>query len=191
MRTSMPPPTDVQRAQVASAARRLADGAAEGLPQPWPRLVREAATAADEQVADRLDRAVAGADLSVSRPRWWRLAGCSRACSRSRSPRARSGLLALALFGWLRIEDVVPLPEVEGIPIPTWLVLGGAAAGLVLAFLARLVNGVGANRRARRAARSLRDQVEAVAQELVTGPVERELDVRERLCAAVEDRAKP
>ena len=62
-RTSMPPPTDVQRAQVASASRRLADGASEGLAQPWPRLVREAAVAADEQVADRLDR-----DLGRDRP---------------------------------------------------------------------------------------------------------------------------
>ena len=75
VRTSLSPPTDVQRAQVASAARRLADGATEGLPQPWPRLARQAATAADDRVADRLDRAVAGADLSVSRPRWWRPVG--------------------------------------------------------------------------------------------------------------------
>jgi hypothetical protein len=95
-------------------------------------------------------------------------------------------LLGLALLGWLRIEDVVPLPEVEGVPIPTWLVLGGAAGGLVLSFLARLANGVGANRRARRAGRSLREQVETVAVELVIGPVERELDVHARLCAAVE-----
>ena len=64
MRTSLPPPTDVQRAQVDTAARRLADGAAEGLPEPWPRLVREAATAADDRVADRLDRAVASSDLA-------------------------------------------------------------------------------------------------------------------------------
>ena len=34
VRTSMPAPTDVQRAQVESAARRLADGASEGLPRP-------------------------------------------------------------------------------------------------------------------------------------------------------------
>ncbi len=185
-RTSMPPPTDVQRAQVASASRRLADGASEGLAQPWPRLVREAAIAADEQVADRLDRAVAGTDLRVSRPRWWRVAGWLQSAFAIALAAGAVWLAALALLGWLRIEDVVPLPEVAGIPIPTWLLLGGAAAGLVLAFLARLMNGVGANRRARRAARSLRDQVEAVAQELVTGPVERELDVRERLCAAVE-----
>ena len=182
----MPPPTDVQRAQVASAARRLADGATEGLAPPWPRLVREAAVAADEEVADGLDRAVAGADLRMSRPRWWRVAGWLQSAFAIALAAGALWLVALALLGWLRIEDVVPLPEVAGIPIPTWLLLGGAAAGLVLAFLARLVNGVGANRRARRAARSLRDQVDAVARELVTGPVERELDVRGRLCSAVE-----
>jgi hypothetical protein len=184
-RTSMPPPSDVQRAQVASAARRLADGAAEGLAQPWPRLVREAAVASDDQVADRLDRAVAGADLRVSRPRWWRVAGWLQSALALTLAVGAVWLAALALLGWLRIEDVVPLPEIAGVPIPTWLLLGGAGAGIVLALLARLVNGVGANRRARRAARSLREQVDAVAQELVVGPVKRELDARERLCAAV------
>jgi energy-coupling factor transporter ATP-binding protein EcfA2 len=186
IRTSMPAPTDVQRAQVASAARRLADGAAEGLPQPWPRLVREAATAAEDRVADELDRAVAGADLSVSRPTWWRLAGLLQSLLALAVAAGAVWLGALAVFGWLRIEDVVPLPEIEGIPIPTWLVLGGAAAGIALAFLAKLVNGIGAKRRARRAARSLGERVGAVAQELVIGPAERELDAHGQLCAAVE-----
>ena len=170
VRTSMPPPTDVQRAQVASAARRLADGASDGLPRPWPRLAREAATAADDRVADRLDRAVSSADLSVSVPKWWGLANWLQRLLALAVAVGAVWLLGLALLGWLRIEDVVPLPEVEGIPIPTWLLLGGAAAGLVLSFLARLVNGVGANRRARRAGRSLREQVEAVAEELVDRP---------------------
>ena len=186
VRTSMPPPTDVQRAQVASAARRLADGAAEGLPQPWPRLVREAATASEAQVADRLDRAVAGADLSVSRPRWWKLAGLLQTVLALAVAAGAVWLGALAVFGWLRIEDVVPLPEVEGVPIPTWLVLGGAALGIVLALIAKLVNGVGARRRTSRARRSLRERVETVADELVSGPVVRELDVYARLCAAVD-----
>ena len=181
----MPPPTDVQRAQVAGAARRLADGAADGLPEPWPRLAREAATAADDRVADRLDRAVAGADLSVSRPRWWRVAGLLQRVFALAVAAGAIWLVALAVLGWLRIEDVVPLPEVEGIPIPTWLVLGGAAVGIALALAARLVNGAGANRRARRAARSLRQQVSEVAQELVVDPVERELGVYEQLCAAI------
>ena len=186
VRTSMPPPTEVQRAQVASAARRLADGAAEGLPQPWPRLAREAAVAADDRVADRLDRAVSSADLGVSRPRWWRAAALLQGLLALAVTAGAVWLAALAVLGWLRIEDVVPLPEVEGIPIPTLLLLGGAAAGIVLAFLFRLVNGVGASRRARRAGRSLRQQVETVAEELVLGPVERELDAHGDLCAAVE-----
>lgn len=186
VRTSLSPPTDVQRAQVASAARRLADGATEGLPQPWPRLARQAATAADDRVADRLDRAVAGADLSISRPRWWRPVGLLQSLLAVAVAAGAIWLAVLAVLGWLRIEDVVPLPEVEGIPIPTWLLLGGTVTGIVLGFLARLANGAGANRRARRAARSLRERVDAVATELVAGPVERELDAHERLCAAVE-----
>lgn len=120
----------------------------------------------------------------MSRPRWWRAAGLLQRLLALAASAGAVWLLALAVLGWLRIEDVVPLPEVEGIPIPTWLLLGGAAAGIVVALLARLVNGAGANRRARRAARSLREQVEAVAEELVADPVERELRVHEQLCAA-------
>jgi hypothetical protein len=185
MRTSMPPPTEVQRAQVAGAARRLADGAAEGLPQPWPRLAREAATAAEDRVADRLDRALAGTDLSMSRPRWWRVAGLLQKLLALAVTAGALWLVALALLGWFRIEDVVPLPKAAGIPIPTWLLLGGAAAGIVLAFLARLVNGASANRRARRAGRFLRQQVDKVAHELVLDPLDRELDTYEQFCAAV------
>ena len=115
VRTSMPPPTDVQRAQVESAARRLADGASDGLPRPWPRLAREAATAADDRVADRLDRAVSSADLSVTVPWWWRPIGWLQGVLALAVAAGAVWLLGLAVLGWLRIEDVVPLPEVEGV----------------------------------------------------------------------------
>jgi GTP-binding protein EngB required for normal cell division len=188
VRTSMPSPTEVQRAQVASAARQLADGAADGLSQPWPRLVREAATASDDQVADRLDRALAAADLGASRPPgWWWPAGLLQRLLAVAVAAGTVWLSALAVFGWLRVEKVVPLPEVASVPIPTWLVLGGAVAGIVLAFAARLINAVGANRRARRAGHSLREQVEQVARELVVAPVERELEVVSEFCRAVAE----
>jgi hypothetical protein len=183
--TSLPRPTDVQTAQVATAARRLADRAAEGLREPWPRLVRDAAIARDEEVADRLDRAVAGADLSVSRPRWWSVVALLQKAFAFALLAGSLWLLVLAVLGYLRVEDVVPLPEAYGIPIPTWLFAGGALAGIVLAFLARLANGGGARRRARAAARSLRTRVEDVGHELVVAPVEAELDVQRRLCEAV------
>jgi len=185
VRTSLPPPTDVQTAQVATAARRLADRAAEGMLEPWPRLVRDAATARDEELADRLDRAVSGADLHVSRPRWWSVASLVQKALLLAVLAGGLWLLVLAVLGYLRVDEVVPLPEAYDVPIPTWLLVGGALAGIVLAFLARLANGFGARRRARAAGRSLRARVSEVGQELVVAPVDAELDVERRLCEAV------
>ena len=56
---------------------------------------------------------------------------------------------------------------------------------MLLALLARLVNGAGARRRARKAERSLRARVDAVASDLVIAPVEEELAVRRRLYDAL------
>jgi hypothetical protein len=192
-RTSIPPPSEVQQAQVATAARALADSAAAGLPAPWPTLVRDAATANEGRVAERLERAVGGTDLRVTRPRWWRVAALLQGLLAIAAVAGLVWLLVLAVFGYLRVDDVIPTPELRGIPVPTWLLLGGALAGVVLAFLARLTNGIGARRRSRRAARALRQQVEEVAQELVIGPVERELEAHERLrssLAAAEANAR-
>lgn len=185
-RTSLPPPTEVQQAQVATATRSLADGAVGDLPSPWPTLVRDTATANEGRVADRLDRAVGGVDLRVTRPRWWRVTAVLQHLLATAVVAGAVWLLALAVLGLLGIDDdLIPTPEVRGIPIPTGLLLGGAAAGIALAFLARVVNGAGARRRSRRAARALRREVEEVAQELVIGPVERELEAHERLRSAL------
>lgn len=186
VRTSRPGPTEVQRAQVATAARALADGAAEGLPAPWPRLVRDAATHAEDGLPDRLDRAVAGTDLHVSRPRWWRAAAFLQRVFAAATIVGMLWLLALAVLGYLHIDDVVPLPELWDVPIPTWLLLGGIAAGVACAFVFRVVNAGSARRRARSAARSLRRQIEEVAKELVLGPVEAELENYAQLRNAIE-----
>jgi hypothetical protein len=184
-RTSVPPATDVQRAQVASAARRLADGAAAGLPEPWPRLAREAAVAADDRLTDRLDRAVGGVDLRLSAPRWWRLARLLQTVLAGAALAGGAWLVALAVLAWLRLDEVVPVPEVRGVALPTLLLLGGLGAGLLLAWLTRIANGVGSRRRANRAAKALRRAVEAAADELVLGPLEAELTARDELCRAV------
>jgi GTP-binding protein EngB required for normal cell division len=180
-RTSLPPATEVQHAQVATATRNLADRAVGDLPPPWPSFGREAATENEGRVADRLDRAVSGVDLRVTRPRWWSVAAVLQRLLALAVAVGILWLLVLAAFGYLRVDDVIPTPELGGIPIPTGLLVGGALAGLLLAALARLVNGGGARRRARAAARTLRPQIEEVAQELVIGPVERELEAHERL----------
>ena len=97
------------------------------------------------------------AKLDTGPPRWWRIASLlqwllaatavvgarvDRARRRRRLPPDRGRRAAL--------------PDVAGAPIPTWLVLGGLALGLVLSFLTRLVNSAGARRRQRAADRALR-----------------------------------
>ncbi len=74
VRSSVPAPTPVQRAQVDTAVRRVCDAVAADLPEPWQRSVRAAAVGRSGDVRDRLDQAVVGTDLGVDRvPPWWRV----------------------------------------------------------------------------------------------------------------------
>ena len=183
-RTSLPGATPVQRAGVSSACRALAAGAAGGLPDPWPRVVRQAATAREEELPDLLDRAVGGTDLRVTKPRWWAVANAAQRLLALAALAGVLWLVVLAGLGWLHIDDVLPLPDALGIPLPTLLLGGGIVLGLLLAALAGLLNGAGARRRARRAKRALDDRIAAVAEETVIAPVAGALDARTRLCEA-------
>jgi len=181
VRTSLPQATGVQRSQVDAGIRALAGDAARGLPDPWPALARAAATASEGELADRLDRAVAGAELRMTRPHWWTPV---RWLQRALALVALAGVLWLAVLaglGYLQLDDAVPTPDAGGIPVPTALLAGGLLAGFVVALLARLANGVGARRRARRARRALDARVAAVADELVLAPLEAELATLQRL----------
>jgi GTP-binding protein EngB required for normal cell division len=190
-RTSLPGPTSLQSAQTAAAARSLANGAAVGLRAPWPSLVRRAAIRSEDDLAGRLDQAVAGADLDPGRPRWWRLVGLLQALLAAVALAGGLWLVVLAVLGFLHLPDVLPLPEVEGIPLPTVLLGGALLAGMVLALLAGVLNRIGAGRRSRAAAASMRRRVEEVASELVIGPVEMELAAHARLCAATREALAP
>jgi len=185
VRTSLPRPSGVQLARVETAARELADGVGGELPEPWPGLVRSAATGSADGLPDELDRSVAGADLHVRRPRWWRLAGLLQTALAAAVAVGALWLLALFAFDYLRLGDVVPVPEADGVPLPTALLLGGAVAGIAVAFLTRLVNGYGARRRARAASRAIRARLEQTGERVVVEPVEAELEAYRRLCGAV------
>jgi len=174
-----------QVARAENAARELITTAAEGLPEPWPALVRRAAIPERRALADELDRAVAGADLHVRAPFWWRLVRPLQTLLAAAVAVGVLWLLALFLLDYLRLGDVVPVPEANGVPLPTALLLGGAGAGIALAFLTRIVNGAGARRRARAASRSIRQRVAETTRRLVLEPVEAELHAHDRFCAAV------
>jgi len=182
--TSLPGPTPVQIAQAATATRALADGAAGDLRPPWPSLVRDAATRSEDRLVERLDRAVAGAELNPRRPRWWRAARLLQALLAAVVLAGGLWLLVLVVLGFLHLDKALPLPEVEALPLPTLMLGGGALAGILLALLTRALNRIGAGRRARAAVASMNRRVEGVANELVIGPVEAELAAHDWLCEA-------
>jgi hypothetical protein len=165
--------------------RTLAATAAGDLPAPWPRLVREAATREEDRAPEALAATMGEVDLRMTEPAWWRAVNALQLVLAAAMAVGVVWLVGLAALGWLRLDDVVPTPEVEGIAIPTVLAVAGALAGLLVALLARAAIRVGARRRARRAERRLRERVGEVADTLVIEPVKAEVAARAELCDAL------
>jgi GTP-binding protein EngB required for normal cell division len=188
-RSSLPAATPVQRAQVETAVRRLAESTAAGLPRPWAGSLRRAVAQEGDQaadLADALDQAVTGTDLGVeTAPAWWRVAGGLQWLLAAGAVLGFGWLLLLAGFGFVRLPEP-PTPEVGDWPVPTLLALGGAAGGLLLAALARWATAIGARRRGRRVRARLLERIAEVAQRLLVDPVQAELDRYAQAKAALE-----
>ncbi|MDF3048373.1 MAG: transporter [Pseudonocardia sp.] len=174
-RTSLPATGAVERSRVDLALRRLADDASAGLPDPWPRIVSDAARSRAGDLADGLDRAVATTDLGMTRrPLWWRAIGALQALLAAAAIAGALWLAGLYALTVLRLPEPEP-PQIGLLPLPTVLVIGGLLAGLLLALLARMLAVLAARRRWRRAEARLRDSVADVADTLVLAPVRAEL----------------
>ena len=172
---SMPTTDVVHRARVETSVRDLCDEVSTGLAQPWTRAVRRASTSRFEDLGDRLDRAVTTTDLGVAGTPLW-----------CRGVRVLQWVLLLAALvgaAWLGVMAVLAYlqlagmsaPDVQGIPLPTGLLIGGVALGILLALVSRVFISVGAKARARKAEKRLRAAVAEVAEELVVVPVAAEL----------------
>ncbi|WP_310376732.1 GTPase [Catenuloplanes atrovinosus] len=190
--TSVPDPDAAQRAAVKLAVRQVADRAAAALPEPWRPGVVDAARSRLDDVPDALDTAVAGTDLGMRTPFWWRLTAFTQ------------WLVTLAAgigLGWLITGYAIralglpalDYPDVGVTPLPTVLFLGGLLAGALLALLARPVIAIAARRARNRADRRLRAEVTTVARRQVVSPVREVLQsyarAREAMALARSDHA--
>jgi GTP-binding protein EngB required for normal cell division len=186
-RTSLPQAGAVELAGVTTAVRRARDVVGEGLPQAWRDDLRRTVEVSEADLADRLDRAVAGTDLGPDRvPLWQRAVGGLQWVLALVAFAGALWLLALVALGFFQLDDVVPLPRVEGIPLPTLLVIGGLLAGLLLAVVSRPLVRLRARRRGRAADRRLRAAIDAVAEEDVLGPMAAVREDAARFRSAVE-----
>lgn len=175
-RASLPTPSGAQQARTQGALREVAATAAADLPEPWPSHIRAAARPAEGELADRIDVAVAGAVRSgrSRNPRWWAAIGALQWALTAAVVAGAAWLGILALFAYLRLPDP-PTPDIRGIPIPTGLLIGGVALGLLVAAVSGRLVRLGAKREARAVRSRAERAVAEVADELVIEPMEAEL----------------
>ena len=190
-RTSLPKATPVQKAAMDAALRKLTDSATDGLPRGWVDAVRNAARGSEKTLADRLDGAIASADLQLGakgRAGWWGAIDVLQWI-----------LFAVALVGllWMIVPIVLlflgvhlPLPTVYFTPLPwlemkTFLLLVGVVGGLLVAGLSRVFVEVGARVKARQARGILEGRIATVTKSDVLDPVQAELDRLARAREAV------
>ena len=179
-RSSIPDANQIQKARIESAVRDLSDTLSSGLSRPWATALRRASTAGLPDLEDRLDHAVGGVDLGVAKtPLWTRLVRAVQWVLLLAALTGAVWLGALAVTAYLQLSEP-PTPDVQAIPLPTALLIGGVALGVLLAVLCRVLVGRSARKRARRADRRLRAAVDEVTDELVIAPLLTELDAYQR-----------
>ncbi|MEV1005820.1 GTPase [Streptomyces sp. NPDC049881] len=121
-------PPAVAAPAVEEAVRRLADDAADGLPEPWARAVRDAARRSADALPGALAAALADQPTErLPRPRWWSAAGAGQAF-----------LLAAQILGlcWL-VLALTGQPVVAGW-LPVLLLACGSCGAPLLAWGCRM-----------------------------------------------------
>jgi len=170
---TLPQATQVQRARVDGEVRALADDVSAGLAKPWVEAVRRASTARLDELGDRLDAALAAAQVDAGRTPWW--AHVVRLLQWLLVVASIAGLVWTGvLAGSGKFEDPDTL-EVAGVPLALVLLVGGVVLGILIGLVCRLAVAGVAHRRAAAADQRLRVAVREVSHELVVDPVEVEL----------------
>ena len=171
-RTSVPSPTNVQRARVDSAVRAVADDVSSELSRSWSHAVREASLSRHDDLNDQLDRALGDTDLGATRIPVW--AGLVRVLQWLLLLAAIGGAAWLgAVFATRYLTFEMPdTPDVAGYPLPLLVLVGGVVLGILFALFCRVLVRATARRRARAADRRLRARISEVADELVVKPVQ-------------------
>lgn len=172
-------PGTTAAAELRTGVRRVADRLGAGRPEPWDRRLHAVARSCVDGLAPDLDRAIAGTDLGMSRPpRWW---GWMNAAQWTGWMAACAGLLWIlgvrAAAQFLLVDWAVPVWR--GLPVPTWMILGGVLLTLVVVAAGAAGRALGWRRRRRAARARLDAAVQEVLESRLVAPLVAE-DARQR-----------
>ena len=178
--SSLPEATRVQRARVDTAVRHVADEVSEGLSRPWAAAIRRASVSQGDDFADAVDRAVGETPMGMgSVPGWCKAVRGLQWLLIVVALVGAVWLAVLAVLGYLQLSTP-DAPSSGGLPLPTALLLGGVAAGFLLAIVSRVLVGLSARSRARAAEKRLRNAIGEVTERMILQPIDTELDAYRR-----------
>ncbi len=135
-RDALPEPTPSQKAQVDLAVRGLAAAMAARMPPRWAKAVQSAASRPGEDLSGALDAVVAGVDLRLERPGWWRPLELAELAAAGIAMFGFIWLVVIGVVDWVRVSAYTP-PFVGPLPVPTAMLVVGLLVGAGLAVVAR------------------------------------------------------
>lgn len=172
-RSSMP---ELDAASKAVANRGVRDYAAvvsDGLPQEWAAAVADRAEDVSDSLPAELDRAVARTTLPAEPSKGWGLLTVLQWLALLATLVGVLWYLAVAFLPGVLTPllggDLVP--DVEGWPIPTLLIMAGVLTGLLIGLISAAFGGVLGSGVKRRTRSAVQKQVAAVSQTAVAEPL--------------------
>ncbi|WP_254868381.1 GTPase [Corynebacterium sp. Marseille-P4321] len=172
-RTSMPELDAASKAVANRGLRDYAADAAAGLPPAWEAAVADRADEVSQALPAELDRAVARTRLPAEPSKSWSLLTVLQWL-----------FLLAALLGviWYLLVAFVPgiltpllgadlVPQVEGWPIPTLLILAGLLGGLVVGLITAVFGGLIGSSVKRRTRAALQREVATMSETVVVEPL--------------------
>lgn len=183
---SLPSPSasSMATAEVGVAMRDVAEAAASRLEPGWAVSVRHDMRSAQSNVLDDLAKVpLRAADAARDKPGWWSIFRWLQRLAALAAIAGAIWLLVLVIgesFFRLDTDPLTPMIN-DWLPIPTLLVIGGLAAGVLVALLAKIPLGIGAKRRGATVRKELHKHVEVVADERVISRLDATLADRKEL----------
>jgi hypothetical protein len=183
---AVPPVAGAAATQVGSLALEPLTDLEQHLPATWAGQARRVAEDDLPDFTATLDRELRSVDFSYRRPWWWSLGFGIQSLLGVATLVGALWLTALFLIGWLQLPDP-PVPELQEVPLPTALLLGGLGLGWLLGWIGRQLSRRGATRQRTAARQRMRAVVQTVIDDSLIPTLEANRGRRDEILAALED----